>query len=191
MKYLFFSASFLCLSACGGNEGDGLTPEARAELEAKCAVINKIVAAREDVPAFSSLTPEDVPPGAATCEMVDEFYPAESWLGESELLSKRAYVCTYETSASLDPNSDLRVAFSAESKRVTDCFSKWYKRGIGGMNEDGTVHSAAFQYSPEGAKEGSGLEGEHLAPVSYSWLLASDPKYLLEGQRIVFYVLSK
>ena len=191
MKYLFFSASFLCLAACGGGQGDSLSPEEQAELEAKCAVIHKIIAARDETPAFSSLTQDDVPPGANTCEIFDEINPAESWLTASEPIRKSAYVCTYETSTSTDPYSQTRVDFTALGKRVTDCLAGWDKLGIGGISEDGLTHSAGYQYSRKGDRGHLKADGSFFAPISYAWIMSTGPEHAMEGQRVFFYVLAK
>ena len=89
MRGILISVPLFLLAACGG---DGMTPQERAELEAKCAVINKIVSARGDTPAFSSLTVADVPPGAESRERASELYPAENWLDLSDVLKRPAYV---------------------------------------------------------------------------------------------------
>ena len=188
MRYSLVSASLILLAACGG---DGMTPEERAARNAKCGVIDKIVAARSESPPFSSLSEADVPPGANSCMIVPELYPAESWLDQSEALNVPAYVCTYETSPSLDPFSETRVTFTAKGRRVTDCFADWHKRGIGGASPDSRIHSSGYQYSKRRDKGHPNPAGGYFAPVSYAWLLTDDPTYAVEGQRIVFYVLAK
>ena len=168
-----------------------MTPEERAARDAKCSVIDKIVEARADTPPFSSLTENDIPPGAEKCLVAPEIYPAEGWLGRSEALDVPAYVCTYQTSSSFDPHSQLRVDFTSKGRRVTDCFSDWHKRGIGGTSDDGMVSASAYQYSKRRDKGHPKPDGGFYAPISYAWQLTADPKCAVEGQRIVFYVLAK
>lgn len=188
MKYLFFSASFLCLVACGG---ETMSPEERAAYEAKCGVIEKIIAARDDTPAFSSLTPFDVPPGAGSCSVTNEILPAEDWLSKPGTLNRPAYVCTYEISPSLDPNSQTRVDFTALGRRVTDCVGGWEKLGIGGASEDGFVHSAGYQYWKTNDRGHPNPDGGYYAPISYAWVLHADPEHPKPGQRVLLYVLGK
>ena len=190
MRYIMISASFLFLAACGGS--DGMTAEERAEIDAKCAVVYKILAAREDTPAFSSLTEDDIPPGATGCVLgTDRFYPTEAFLDRSETLAVPAYVCSYETSTSTDPHAQTRIDFTALGKRVTDCVRDWDKLGVGGASEDGLSHFAGYQYSKRNDRGYPKKNGGYFAPVSYTWLLSADPEYAIEGQRVVFYVLGK
>ena len=189
MRLFILSAALISLAACSG--GDGMTPEERAARDAKCAVIDKIVAASGDTPAFSSLTDADIPTGAEACRLVPQIDPAEGWLTQSETLNEAAYICTYETSPSLDPHSEVRVEFTSLGRRVTDCFSDWHKRGIGGTSQDGTIYSSAYQYSKRRDKGHPNPDGGYFAPVSYAWYLIADSEHPVAGQRIVFYVLAK
>lgn len=190
MRFVLVSAPFLLLAACGG--GEGMSAEERAEIDAKCGVVYKILAARGDEPAFSSLTEADIPLGATGCALgTDPFYPTEEFLDRSEAISVPAYVCTYEISASTDPHSQTRIDFTALGKRVTDCVRDWDKLGVGGASEDGLLHFAGYQYSKRNDRGYPNPDGGYYAPVSYAWMLMTAPEYEVEGQRVVFYVLGK
>ena len=196
MKWILPIAAVMSVVACGsGNPADpaGDAPESSVEASSNCAAIQKIVSARSDRPAFSSLGSDDIPDDALSCETVNSFVPSETWVAAEGPSSQDivAHVCIYGESPSLDVESELRQTYALETTKFLDCLTEWEKSAVGGKSRDGVNVISAYQLFKMDDPGPTNPDGGNFTPVSFGWRLTNGVAGEPDGQRIVFYALAK
>ncbi|MEO0713972.1 MAG: hypothetical protein AAFY37_08665 [Pseudomonadota bacterium] len=194
MRTLAVGIAGLALSACGGGDETGApAPVAEAPRAAAtpCAKLTRIIDARDDQPAFSTLVDDDALDGAVACQVVSELIPAEHWVGQDDpaVINRRAYVCTFlETGDRRDTDQAVSYWETLFSTFGLGCLEDWTAGGGALLDPDAPLRFRSFTLTPPIAAE-TGQEPN--APLSINWLLSDDPALAPLGQRVTLYVLDR
>ena len=169
------------LAGCGAEpDGDGEdiaqaedtgAPETAAAPGA-CALMDRIIAARSDAPAFSSLDPaRDMIPGATRCETVASAELIDTWslAGGPKQVALQTYQCSlYEGP---DQAEAQRVWDEATSTFARSCFpSDWQFGAVAGRAMGGSrTPIRSTSYWREGLALSQDADGVSYQALAFGW----------------------
>ncbi|MBI1187482.1 MAG: hypothetical protein GC206_09165 [Alphaproteobacteria bacterium] len=169
------------LAGCGAAPSESAGAAAGAEsaepMEAAsganaCPLMARIIAARSDTPAFSSLDPtRDVIPGATRCAVLDSIELADTWslAGGPKAVTLRTYQCTLYEGA--DAAEAQRVWDEATSTFARSCFTGDWQFGASAGRAMGGSRTPirTTSYWRDGLALSQDADGVNYQALAFGW----------------------
>ncbi len=175
-RYLVGLACAAALAACGGEgpepDVEDLVAAVGAAADPACGVFDKLIAARAETPAFSSVDPaDDMVPGATSCRVLDSVVHFDSWsLADGpKTTDMRTYECTL--AQGLDRPSAEELWNETMIRWNGQCFTDDWMLGMGGgvMRDDDTQRLRWVAWSRDGLDFHEDVDGVRYQALGLIW----------------------